>query len=110
MRLFRYTTTSSLRTASGWLRASLAALMLVFTLNLAAHAAHSHHSATIAQTAAHTAACGYCTTFGGLADPLANPCSFAALLPAVVQFQQPASGITSWHIETAARPRAPPVS
>ena len=109
MRLYRYIGTSPLRIASAWLRVSLAAFMLAFTLNVAAHAAHSHADLSIAQ-AAHATACGYCVTFAGLADAPANHSSLALLLPAVADFQQPTVGRSVWRIETAARPRAPPFS
>lgn len=109
MRLYRYIGTSPLRMASAWLRVSLAALMLAFTLNLAAHAAHAHDDVSIAQ-AAHAAACGYCAAFGGLADAPVNHGGSILLLPAVENFQQPSVGRSVWRIETAARPRAPPLS
>lgn len=109
MRLYRYIGTSPLRSASAWLRASLAALMLAFTLNLAAHAAHTHDDASVAQ-AAHAAACAYCVTFGSLADTPAAHDSCVALLPVIADFAPLAAGLSSWRVETAARPRAPPLS
>lgn len=113
MRLFRYSRTSPaaphLRQAAGWLRVSLAALMLVFTLNLAAHAAHAHDDAKAAH-AAHAAACGYCATFGGLADTGAAPASLALPLSTDAEFHQPRTTSTGWRVETAAHPRAPPLS
>ena len=98
-----------LRTPPRWLRASLVVLLLAFTLNLAAHAAHSHNDAKVTQTA-HTAACGYCAAFGGFTDAPANRGGFVPLILATELSQQPSTSITCWLIETAARPRAPPVS
>ena len=97
------------RTSSRWLRASLVVLLLAFTLNLAAHAAHSHDDAKVTQ-AAHTAACGYCAAFGGFADAPSNRGGFAPLILAIEISPQPSTSLTGWLIETAARPRAPPVS
>lgn len=112
MRLFRYSRTSPalphLRQAAGWLRVSLAALMLMFTLNLAAHAGHAHDDAKAAQTA--HAACGYCVTFGGLADAGSTPGSLALPPATDVEFQQPRTASADWRVETAAHPRAPPLS
>lgn len=108
MHLYRYIGTSPLRLASAWLRVSLAAFMLAFTLNLAAHAAHAHDDASIAQ-AAHVA-CGYCVAFGGLADAPAHHGHPVLQLSTLEDFQQPALGRSIWRIETAARPRAPPLS
>ena len=104
MRLFK-----SARTSPQWLRASLAVLLLVFTLNLAAHAAHSHDEAKVTQVA-HSAACGYCAVFGGLAAAPSGHGGFAPHLLSAAQFQHPSAGVTSWHVETAAHPRAPPLS
>lgn len=97
------------RTSSRWLRASLAVLLLAFTLNLAAHAAHSHNDANVAQ-AAHSTACGYCAAYGGLTDAPSNRGGFAPLILATELSPAPSTSLTGWLIETAARPRAPPVS
>ena len=99
----------SARTSSRWLRASLVVLLLAFTLNVAAHAAHSHNDAKVAQ-AAHSAACGYCAAYGGFTDAPSNRGGFAPLILATELSRQPSTSLTAWLIETAARPRAPPVS
>jgi hypothetical protein len=99
----------SARTSSRWLRASLVVLLLAFTLNVAAHAAHSHNDAKVAQ-AAHSAACGYCAAYGGFTDAPSNRGGFAPLNLATELSRQPSTSLTAWLIETAARPRAPPVS
>ena len=109
MRLHRYIGTSPLRFASAWLRVSLAALMLAFTLNLAAHTAHIHDDASVTQ-AAHAAACGYCVTFGSLADTPAEYSGRVASFPVTADFAPLAAGLSSWRVETAARPRAPPLA
>lgn len=96
------------RTSSRWLRASLAALLLAFTLNLAAHAAHTHDDAKVAQ-AAH-AACGYCAAFGSLGDAPSQGTGFAPLVLGDTLARLPSVGLTGWRVETAARPRAPPLS
>lgn len=83
--------------------------MLAFTLNLAAHAAHTHDDASVAQ-AAHAAACAYCLTFGSLADTPAKYDGCIVQLPVVTEFAPPVTGLSSWRVETAARPRAPPLA
>jgi hypothetical protein len=96
------------RTSPRWLRASLAVLLLAFTLNLAAHAAHTHDDAKVAQ-AAH-AACGYCAAFGTLADAPSQSGGFTPLVLVSGLSQQPSNSIVGWLVETAAHPRAPPIS
>jgi hypothetical protein len=91
-----------------WLRVSLAALLLAFTLNLVAHAAHTHDDAKIAQ-AAHAQNCGYCAAFGGLTDAPSHNGAFAPLILTPELTAQPATSILGWRVETAARPRAPPL-
>jgi hypothetical protein len=97
------------RTSPRWLRASLVVLLLAFTLNLAAHAAHSHNDAQVAQ-AAHGTACGYCAAYGGFTDTPSNRGGFAPLVLATELFRPPSTSLIVWLIETAARPRAPPLS
>jgi hypothetical protein len=55
------------RRPSHWLRALLVGLVLAFALNTVAHASHEHELVGSVGTA-HGLACGYCTTFGGVAD------------------------------------------
>jgi hypothetical protein len=87
------------------IRSALLALALMLGANAIAHAEHDH----TAQTATHTAACGYCVTFGGLADSPAQ----APLL-----FTQPAApalraarviSFVGHPARTHTQPRAPPV-
>jgi hypothetical protein len=104
MHLFRLA-----RSSPQWLRASRAALLLVFTLNMAAHAAHTHDEAQVTQ-AAHSAACGYCAAFGGLAEAPAAHGGFSPCLVSDPHFPQALIGLTSWLVQTAANPRAPPFS
>jgi hypothetical protein len=87
------------------IRSVLLALALMLGANAVAHAEHDH----AAQTATHTAACGYCVTFGGLADSPAH---------APLVFTQPAApalraaSIVSFighSARTHTQPRAPPV-
>lgn len=95
--------------SSRWLRASLAVLLLAFTLNLTAHAAHWHDDAKATQ-AAHSTNCGYCAAFGSVADAPANRGAFAPPISTIEHFLPPSVGIIGWRVQTAARPRAPPVS
>ena len=87
-------------------RAALLALLLVFGLNGLAHVAHGHDAAPASST--DSALCGYCVSFGGLADAphaariiaAATPdefCAFRASVP-LRSFEHPASAL----------PRAPP--
>ena len=86
---------------------SLAVLLLAFTLNLVAHASHTHDDAKIAQ-ATDAQHCGYCAAFGSLTDAPAHGAAFAPLIFTAELAAQPATGILGWRVETAARPRAPP--
>jgi hypothetical protein len=103
MRLFRFA-----RRSSPWLRVLLAGLVLAFVLDSIAHLNHSHESDR--SSVAHSVACGYCTTFGGLTE--------------APGFGEPVSLVRHGHVvqiaafETvfdlrplsAARPRGPPLS
>ena len=60
-----------------WLHAAFAALLVAFALNSIAHVTHRHDASA---SVTHSLACGYCATFGGLADaprqhPVVSPIS-----------------------------------
>ncbi|MBC7984771.1 MAG: hypothetical protein H7Y02_13065 [Candidatus Obscuribacterales bacterium] len=88
------------------IRIAILALLLAFGVNALAHASHNHS----ANTTTHTVACGYCATFGGMADAPAHP---AFQIPAdSLAAAPPASDITSppgVTTPTTAQPRAPPL-
>jgi hypothetical protein len=99
MRLFRFTRPVQL------IRSVLFALALMLGANAVAHAEHDH----AAQTATHTAACGYCVTFGGLADSpthapvvFTQPAALASRAASIVSF-------VGHSARTHTQPRAPPV-
>jgi hypothetical protein len=89
-----------------WLRVALAALLLAFAVNSIAHVAHRHDASAVSVT--HSLACGYCVSFGGLADtPTHHGPSCvreqAGFRPdAVLRVSLPSSP------DTCAQPRAPP--
>jgi hypothetical protein len=91
-----------------WLRALLAALLLGFALNSIAHVAHQHEAA--ATSIQHTALCGYCISFGALADATRHTFSPPLALASAGLAVPPALTIRSVEQRTSARPRAPPVS
>jgi hypothetical protein len=82
--------------------------MLAFALNAIAHVTHRHDAAPL--SAAHTFACGYCISFGGLADaprhaqglPVAEHVAFSVVPTLITP--------VSLRPPTSARPRAPPIS
>lgn len=102
MRIFEWA-----RRPPQWLRVILAGLLLAFALNSVAHVTHRHDATTASVT--HSISCGYCVSFGGLADaprhthtlPLAEQYGFIA----APTFELPVSLVP----ETSARPRAPPL-
>jgi hypothetical protein len=98
MQLLRFAPTQLIRLA-------LLALALMLGANAVAHAEHDH----AAQNATHTAACGYCVTFGGLADsPAQAPLIFIQTAAPTLR----AASIISFvghSARTHTQPRAPPV-
>jgi hypothetical protein len=90
------------------LRVILAALMLAFALGSIAHVAHQHEAATTSAT--HSLACGYCLSFGGLADAPRH--TYAPTIEGHVTLHIEAA-VNVWFREcltTSARPRAPPLA
>lgn len=93
--------------SSQWLRATLAGLLLAFALNTVAHASHRHDLAGSASTA-HSITCGYCTTFGGVADlPVRVPIFRLDLRTELALFHPDPPALIARPVSTA-QPRAPP--
>lgn len=89
-----------------WLRVALAALLLAFALNSIAHVTHRHEAAQT--SVAHSVACGYCVSFGGLADAPRH-CHPVATAEQFSVFVAPAlDRVFSSRSSTSAQPRAPP--
>jgi hypothetical protein len=82
--------------------------MLAFALDAIAHVTHRHDATPV--SAAHTLACGYCLSFGGLADsprlvmgiPVAEPVALVVVPTRAIP--------VSLRPQTSARPRAPPIT
>lgn len=91
-----------------WLRVVLAAVLLGFALNSIAHVAHQHDAT--AASAAHSLACGYCASFGGLADAPRHTYAPASSVEYGVFVTAHAIAVRTFEPPTSARPRAPPVS
>lgn len=103
MRLFRFA-----RSPSHGLRVVLASLLLAFVFDSIAHLNHSHEADR--SSVAHSVACGYCATFGGLTE--------------MPRFGEPVALVRHGHVVqsaiferipdlrpfSSARPRAPPLS
>jgi hypothetical protein len=90
------------------LRIVLAAMLLAFALNSIAHVSH-RHDATPTSTV-HSLSCGYCASFGSLADaPKHTHSSPARELVSVVAAAafEPSIPVLA---QTSAQPRAPPLS
>ncbi|MGH8176034.1 MAG: hypothetical protein ACREV5_07240 [Steroidobacter sp.] len=98
----------SARRPPQWLRVALAALLLAFALNSIAHVTHRHDATAAA--ASHGVLCGYCVSFGGLADAPRH--TYAAPAPTQVasRLALPAPVARSIDLRTSAQPRAPPLS
>src|SRR5687767_3233807 len=96
-----------IRSRPQWLRVALAGLLLTFALNSIAHVTHRHDAAP--SSALHSLACGYCISFGGLADAPRHGCA----PPLIEHASAPvAEGFETWivrRLTTTARPRAPPL-
>ena len=91
-----------------WLRVAIAGLLLAFSLNSIAHVTHRHE--TPAASVTHSLACGYCATFGGLADAPRQYLSSRDLAHAHVFVAADSSADIPMRVRTSARPRAPPYS
>lgn len=91
-----------------WLRVAFAALALAFALNSIAHVTHEHDAAPVV-SAFHNLACGYCASFGGLADAPRH----SYVLDLDRQFGIAVALTTDEPVAltpiTSARPRAPPL-
>jgi hypothetical protein len=89
-----------------WLRVALAALLLGFALNTLGHITH-RHDGTLAPTA-HSLACGYCVSFGSIADGPRHSHSLPTTEYVSVDVADTTEHVYSRRPTTAARPRAPP--
>src|SRR5687768_12531356 len=101
MRLFQL-----VRHPTRQLKVLFALFALAVSLNVIAHAAHTHDPAPA--TAAHPTACGYCIAFSAAAD--APDYTFAVQAPAAASAPPslPEHSHDSPTVETCAHPRAPP--
>jgi hypothetical protein len=86
----------------------LAAILIGFALNSIAHVAHQHEVA--AASIQHSVHCGYCISFGALADATRHTFSPPLALTSARVALPSALAIRSVEQRTSARPRAPPVS
>ena len=96
------------------IRIAFAALLLAFGLNAIAHVSHRHQSdiaddmATTGTSTLHTTACGYCATFGSLADT-PHPPALDAIAQTVALFASVFfTAAIVRRTATSANPRAPP--
>jgi hypothetical protein len=89
-----------------WLRVAIAGLLLAFALNSIAHLTHRHDTSA---SVTHLA-CGYCATFGGLADAPQQSLSSLDFALAHVFIAAESSADIPIRVRTSARPRAPPHS
>jgi hypothetical protein len=82
--------------------------MLAFALNSVAHVTHRHEATRASVT--HSLACGYCVSFGGLADAPRHS-HVPHVDQQLSQFIAPTLELTfSSRPQTSAHPRAPPLS
>jgi hypothetical protein len=84
--------------------------MLAFALNAIAHVTHRHDAAPTPTSIAQTLACGYCISFGGLADAPRHAHAVAVAEPAAYSLVPTPVIHVSLRPQTSAHPRAPPVS
>lgn len=88
------------------MRVALAAMLLAFATNSIAHVTHRHEAKTASAT--HSLACGYCASFGSLADAPKH----THALPPREQTSAPIAPSLVAAIavfpQTSAQPRAPP--
>jgi len=103
MRLFEFA-----RRPPAWLRIAFAALTVAFVLSSVAHVTHRHEA--LAGTTAHVVACGYCLSFGSLADGSVQRTLVLASVPNDEVLIAAAPPLRSYQNPSAAQPRAPPVS
>jgi hypothetical protein len=103
MRLFRIA-----RRPTHWLRVVLAGLVLAFVLDSVAHLGHSHDPDRT--SVAHSVACGYCATFGGLAEAPSFGESVSLVRHGHVVQITPFARVIDLRPLSAARPRGPPLS
>lgn len=93
-----------LRRLSRWPRYAHVLLVVAFAISVVMHAGHSHDQN---QARSHIA-CGYCATFGGLADvPAHKPFVLGIQRSTILVLSDPA-GLPCIPVETVAQPRAPP--
>jgi hypothetical protein len=87
------------------LRAALAVLLLIFAVNSVADAGHHHErgAATV-----HAGVCGYCATFGTIADGMVHATSITASPAVSMVVAERDVGFVSPRPFTTAQPRAPP--
>ena len=90
-----------------WLRVAIAGLLLAFALNSIAHLTHRHDASA---SVTHSLACGYCATFGGLADAPQQYLSSLDFALAHVFIAAESAADIPVRVRTSARPRAPPHS
>jgi hypothetical protein len=90
-----------------FLRVALAGLLVAFALNSIAHVTHRHDSSA---SVTHSLACGYCATFGGLADAPRQCLSLARFALAHVFVAAESVVDVPFRVRTSSRPRAPPRS
>jgi hypothetical protein len=89
-----------------WLRVALAAMLLAFALNAVGHVTHRHDATPV--PAAHSLACGYCVSFGTIADGPRHSEYLATIEHVSVHVADTTADVFSRRPSTAARPRAPP--
>jgi hypothetical protein len=98
------------RRPTHWVRVALVAMLLAFAINSIAHVSHQHDDPGTTASVAHSVACGYCASFGSLADAPKHTYS----LPGHEQPRTPVATIVAAAIsalpQTSAQPRAPPLS
>ena len=95
------------RKPAQWLRVAIAGLLLAFALNSIAHLTHRHDPSA---SVTHSLACGYCATFGGLADAPHHYLSSLDFALAHVFIAAESSVDIPIRVRTSARPRGPPHS
>jgi hypothetical protein len=91
-----------------WLRVVLAAVLLGFAMGVITHVTHQHDA--VATSVTHSVQCGYCISFGGLADAPRHTFSPAVATAGARLALPPVLIVRSVEQRISARPRAPPVS
>lgn len=90
------------------LRLLLAVVLLGFAASSIAHLTHRHDATT--STLSEQLACGYCVSFGAMADAPAQGEQLDVTACAVLARARPRRAEPHSQVQTAARPRAPPLS